>query len=206
LTCKIGVLVSGRGSNLEALLKATTSGFIKNAPIAIVISNKPGVRALDIAKRFGTPTEVIPVDVQDRAAYDAKLADALIRHGVEPGSGMVLLAGFMRLLTPEFVGRYSGRMLNIHPSLLPSFPGLNAQQQALDAGVKVTGCTVHFVVPEVDAGPIILQRAVEVAEGDSLESLSARILKQEHVIYPHAVKLFVEGKLTLKGRKVIIRP
>ncbi len=206
MTCKIGVLVSGRGSNLEALLKATTSGFIKNAPISIVISSKPGVRALDIAKRHGAPTEVIPAEGQERAAYDARLAEALLRHGVEPGTGLVLLAGFMRLLTPEFVSRYGGRMLNIHPSLLPAFPGLNAQQQALDAGVRVTGCTVHFVVPEVDAGPIILQRAVEVVEGDSLESLSARILKQEHVIYPHAVKLFVEGKLALKGRKVTIRP
>ena len=174
--------------------------------MVVVISNKPGIRALDIAKKYGTLTEVIPVEGLDRAGYDAKLADALLGHGVEPGSGLVLLAGFLRLLTPEFVARYSGRMLNIHPSLLPSFPGLNAQQQAIDAGVKVTGCTVHFVVPEVDAGPIVLQRAVEVVEGDSLESLSARILKQEHVIYPHAVKLFVEGKLTLKGRKVSIRP
>jgi phosphoribosylglycinamide formyltransferase 1 len=206
LTCKIGVLVSGRGSNLEALLKATTSGFIKNAPIVVVISNKPGVRALDIAKRHGAPTEVIQAEGQDRAAYDAKLADALVGHGVEPSSGLVLLAGFMRLLSPELVSRYGGRILNIHPSLLPSFPGLNAQQQALDAGVRVTGCTVHFVVPEVDAGPIVLQRAVEVVDGDSLETLSARILKQEHVIYPSAVKLFVEGKLTMKGRKVIIRP
>jgi len=206
LTCRIGVLVSGRGSNLEAILKATTSGFIKNAPVVVVVSNKPGVRALDIAKRYGTPTEVIQAEGLDRAAYDGKLAEALTRHAVEPGTGLVLLAGFMRLLTPDFVARHSGRILNVHPSLLPAFPGLNAQQQALDAGVKVSGCTVHFVVPEVDAGPIILQRAVEVVEGDSLESLSARILKQEHVIYPYAVKLFVEGKLTLKGRKVSTRP
>ncbi len=117
-----------------------------------------------------------------------------MRHGVEPSSGLVLLAGFMRLLTPEFVSRFSGRILNIHPSLLPSFPGLKAQEQALEYGVKVTGCTVHFVVPEVDAGPIILQRAVEVVEGDTLESLSARILKQEHVHLPLRREAFCRGE------------
>ena len=142
----------------------------------------------------------------DREAYDARLAEALMGHGVEPATGLVLLAGYMRLLTPGFVARFDGRILNIHPSLLPAFPGLDAQQQALDRGVKVTGCTVHFVVPEVDAGPIVLQRAVEVLEGDSVETLSSRILKQEHIIYPAAVKLFVEGKLTIEGRLVRIRP
>jgi phosphoribosylglycinamide formyltransferase-1 len=206
MTCRIGVLVSGRGSNLEAILKATKSNFIKNASVEVVISNKPGVRALDIARNYGVRTEVIESGGLDRTSFDNRLADALIGRGVEPSSGLVLLAGYMRLLTPEFVSRFSGRVLNIHPSLLPSFPGLDAQKQALEHGVKVTGCTVHFVVADVDAGPIILQRAVEVMEGDTVETLSSRILKQEHVIYPYAVKLFVEGKLSVKGRKVSIRP
>ncbi|MGA2198538.1 MAG: phosphoribosylglycinamide formyltransferase [Nitrososphaerales archaeon] len=206
MTCRIGVLVSGRGSNLEAILKATKSNFIKNASVEVVISNKPGVRALDIARNYGVRTEVIESGGLDRTSFDNRLADVLIGRGVEPSSGLVLLAGYMRLLTPEFVSRFSGGVLNIHPSLLPSFPGLDAQKQALEHGVKVTGCTVHFVVADVDAGPIILQRAVEVMEGDTVETLSSRILKQEHVIYPYAVKLFVEGKLSVKGRKVSIRP
>lgn len=172
--------------------------------MAVVISNKPGVRALDIARRFKVPTEVIPVEGQDRVSYDRKLLECLKSHGVEPGKGLVLLAGFMRLLSPEFVESFRGRMLNIHPSLLPSFPGLDAQKQAIDYGAKVTGCTVHFVVPEMDAGPVVLQEAVKVREGDTLESLSARILRREHVIYPLAVKLFVEGKLSLEGRRVTI--
>jgi phosphoribosylglycinamide formyltransferase 1 len=164
------------------------------------------VRALDIAKKYKTETEVIVGEGLDRASYDKKLADALVKHGVEPGSGLVLLAGYMRLLTPEFVSMFSGRILNVHPSLLPAFPGLRAQEQALQYGVKVAGCTVHFVIPEVDAGPVVLQVAVEVVEGDNVETLSSRILKQEHAIFPYAVKLFVEGKLTFKGRKVSIKP
>ncbi len=155
----------------------------------VVISNKPGVRALDIARNYGVRTEVVESGGLDRTSFDNKLADVLVDHGVEPSSGLVLLAGYMRLLTPEFVSRFSGRVLNIHPSLLPSFPGLDAQKQTLEHGVKVTGCTVHFVVADVDAGPIILQRVVEVMEGDTVETLSSRILKQEHVIYPYAVKL-----------------
>jgi phosphoribosylglycinamide formyltransferase 1 len=163
------------------------------------------VRALDIAKKHGAASEVILGEGLDRTSYDKKLAEVLVAHGVEPGKGLVLLAGYMRLLTPEFVSIFSGRILNIHPSLLPAFPGLRAQEQALQYGVKVAGCTVHFVVPEVDAGPVVLQRAVEVVEGDTVETLSARILKQEHVIFPYAVKLFVEGKLTLRGRRVSIK-
>lgn len=169
-----------------------------------MISNKPGVRALDIAKRFGVRTEVIPVEGLDRVSYDRKVLESLRAHGVEAGSGLVLLAGFMRLLSPEFVETFRGRMLNVHPSLLPSFPGLEAQKQALDYGAKVAGCTVHFVVPEMDAGPIVLQAAVKVREGDTPETLSARILRREHIIYPLAVKLFVEGKLSLEGRRVRI--
>lgn len=206
MTCNIGVLVSGRGSNLEAILKAVERREIRRAKVAVVISNKPGVRALEVAKRFGVPTEVIGSEGLDRISYDARLLDSLKRHGVEPGSGLILLAGYMRLLTLDFVSLFTGRILNIHPSLLPSFPGLNAQEQALAYGVKAAGCTVHFVVPEVDAGPIVLQETVRVREDDTVESLSERILRREHVVYPRAVKLFVEGKLSIKGRKVGIRP
>jgi len=170
------------------------------------VSSKPGVRALDVARDYGVPSEVLEGRGVEKSSYDRLLAETLLRHQVGPGDGLILLAGYMRLLTPEFVSLFGGRILNIHPALLPSFPGLEAQRQALEHGVKVTGCTVHFVVPEVDAGPIILQSAVEVMEGDTVESLSARVLEQEHAIYARAVKLFVEGKLSIKGRKVSITP
>lgn len=206
MTCRIGVLVSGRGSNLEAILRSVDRGQVRDARVAVVISNKKDARALRVARRFKVPTEVIESAGRDRESYDGLLTEALERNGVSPSSGLVLLAGYMRLLTPEFVTRFSGRILNIHPSLLPSFPGLEAQRQALEHGVKVAGCTVHFVVPEVDAGPIVLQRAVSVREDDTVETLSSRILRQEHLAYPLAVKLFVEGKLSVKGRRVSIRP
>jgi phosphoribosylglycinamide formyltransferase-1 len=140
----------------------------------------------------------------EREKYDQKLAEILQDHGVRPGKGLVLLAGFMRILSKTFVEKYDGRMMNIHPALLPSFPGVRAQQQALSHGVKVSGCTVHFVVPEVDAGPIIVQKTVPVKEDDDEDSLSSRILRQEHKLYPLAVKLFVEGRLHTEGRKVRI--
>jgi len=205
MSCSIGVLVSGRGSNLDAILKAIKSHWIKGAKVAIVISSKPGVMALEVAKRYGVPSEVIPSEGLDRSTYDTKIVECLRRYGVEPDSGLILLAGYMRLLTLDFVSTYKGRILNIHPSLLPSFPGLNAQEQALAYGVKVAGCTVHFVIPEVDAGPIIVQETVKVMEGDTVEELSNRILKKEHVLFPLAVKLFVEGKLRINGRRVIIK-
>ncbi len=197
--------MSGRGSNLDAILRAVKRGYIRDAIVSVVISNKPGVRALAVAKRYGVDTEVIAaVKAEERAAYDSRLLNSLKLRGVGSENGLVLLAGFMRLLSPEFVKFYQGRILNIHPSLLPAFPGLDAQKQALDHGAKVAGCTVHFVVPEVDAGPIILQRAVEVKEGDTVDTLSTRILRQEHRLYPLAVKLFVEGKLSVNGRSVVI--
>ncbi len=199
------MLVSGRGSNLEAVLRAIKRRRIRGAEVAVVISNKPGVKALEIASRFGVASVVIPSEGLERSAYDKKVSECLADHGVEPGTGLVLLAGFMRLLSADFVGSFRGRILNIHPSLLPSFPGLDAQKQALDYGAKVAGCTVHFVVPEVDAGPIVLQQAVDVREKDTAETLSARILRKEHVLYPLAVKLFVEGKLSIEGRRVRIR-
>jgi phosphoribosylglycinamide formyltransferase-1 len=201
----IAVLVSGRGSNLDAILRAVKRGYIRNAIVSVVVSNKPGVRALGVAKRFGVESEVIEAKKgEDRGAYDSRLLKSLRARGVDSENGLVLLAGFMRLLSPEFVRFYQGRILNIHPSLLPAFPGLDAQRQALEHGAKVAGCTVHFVVPEVDAGPIVLQRAVQVKEGDTVDALSSRILRQEHRLYPLAVKLFVEGKLNINGRSVVI--
>jgi len=198
------VLVSGRGSNLEAILRAVKSGYINNATVAVVISNKPGVRALDIASRYGVDTQVIEVAGMERATYDRQVLRVLLDHGVDSKNGLVMLAGFMRLLSAEFVEFYRDRIMNIHPSLLPAFTGLDAQKQALDHGVKVSGCTVHFVVPDLDAGPIILQRAVEVRDDDTVDTLSARILRHEHAIYPLAAKLFVEGKLNITGRRVTI--
>jgi phosphoribosylglycinamide formyltransferase-1 len=204
LICRIGVLVSGRGSNLRAILHSIRSGYIKNGSVSVVISNRAQVPAIEMAESFGVPPIIIDSSrfTGDKWEYDKLLIEALENHGVDSKNGLVLLAGFDRILSPHFVNHYSNRLMNIHPSLLPSFPGLHAQKQALEYGTKVTGCTVHFVVPEVDAGPIILQRAVRVKDGDTIESLSKRILKQEHKIYPEAVKLFLEGRLKIIGRKV----
>jgi phosphoribosylglycinamide formyltransferase-1 len=201
----IGVLVSGRGSNLEAILRAIERGSIKGARVAVVISNDPTARALSVARRHGVEALALDSKGIPREEYDAKLAEVLRSHGVGPESGLVLLAGFMRILSKQFVEAYKGRMMNIHPALLPAFPGLRAQQQAVSHGVKVSGCTVHFVVPEVDSGPIIVQKSVPVKDDDDEESLSARILRQEHRMYPLAVKLFAEGRLRIEGRKVMVR-
>ena len=198
----IGVLVSGRGSNLEAILRAIERGAIKRARVAVVISNDPTARALSVARRHGVEALALDSKGTKREEYDAKLAEALRSHGVGPEGGLVLLAGFMKILSKQFVEAYRWRMMNIHPSLLPAFPGLRAQQQAISHGVKVAGCTVHFVIPEVDAGPIIVQKSVPVKEDDDEESLSARILRQEHKMYPLSVKLFAEGRLRVEGRRV----
>lgn len=198
----IGVLVSGRGSNLEAVLGQIENGAIRGAKVSVVISNDAGARALSVARRHGVRAIVIEQGESSRDEYGERLARALSRNGVKPGAGLVLLAGFMKILPRRFVEAYEGRMMNIHPSLLPAFPGMNAQQQALSYGAKVAGCTVHFVVPEVDAGPIIIQRAVPVREEDDERTLSARILRQEHKAYPEAVRLFVEGRLRVEGRIV----
>ena len=200
----IAVLVSGRGSNLEAILRSIERGAIKNAKVVVVISNDPAAKALRLARRHGVKAVALESRGLTREAYDGKLAGILRRHGAGPGEGLVLLAGFMRILSGPFVDAYRGRMMNIHPSLLPAFPGVRAQQQALNHGVKVAGCTVHFVVPEVDAGPIILQRSVPVRDDDDENSLSSRILRQEHRIYPLAVRLFAEGRLRLEGRRVTV--
>ena len=204
-TCKIGILVSGRGSNMLAVIRSIEHGKIKGARISVVISDKRDAKALQSAMGHGIDAVWLdPAEAASRADYDMRLLDILEEKGVTSKGGLVLLAGFMRLLSPQFVDAFRGRIMNIHPALLPSFPGLRAQERALEYGVKVSGCTVHFVVPEVDSGPIILQSAVKVEEEDSPETLSARILRQEHTLYPLAVKLFVEGRLKIEGRKVVI--
>jgi len=204
-TCNLGILVSGRGSNMLAIIRSIEKGEVKGAKVAVVISDRGGAKALETAREHGLHAAwVDPAGAASRAEYDSRLLAKLREEGVTPNSGLVVLAGFMRLLSPEFVAAFRGRIMNIHPALLPSFPGLRAQEQALEYGAKVSGCTVHFVVPEVDSGPIILQSAVKVEEGDSPESLSARILRQEHRLYPLAVKLFVEGRLKIEGRKVAV--
>ena len=190
-TLRLGVLVSGRGSNLQAILDAIENRSL-DAKVELVISNKPGAQALDRAQSAGVETCVIShKDFDGREAFDAALAKKLLAHGVE----WVVLAGFMRVLTPVFIQRMQGRIINIHPALLPSFPGVHAQQQALDYGVKITGCTVHLIDEGVDTGPIIAQRAVEVRDGDDDDSLSARILVQEHDLMVTVLRGISDGSI-----------
>jgi phosphoribosylglycinamide formyltransferase-1 len=196
----IGVLVSGSGTNLQALIDARESGGLP-ARIACVISNRADAFALERAKKHGIPA--IHLDHRSfagRDQYDTALVTMLAEHAVD----LVVLAGFMRIVTPVLLNAFPNAVMNIHPALLPAFPGLHAQQQALEYGVKVTGCTVHFVDAGTDTGPIIIQAAVPVLERDSVESLSRRIQIEEHRIYPEAVRLFAEGKLTVAGRRVIV--
>ncbi len=202
----IAILVSGRGTNLDALLEAIDRRYINNGTARVVITNNPTAPALDIAKKHNVPTSVLDDKGLPKKSlqYDQKTIQLLEQHGVKPGEGLILLAGYFRILTPEFVGLYDRRILNIHPSLLPAFPGLNAQKQALDHGAKVTGCTVHFVDKGVDTGPIILQAAVPVSDEDTVETLSQRILREEHRLYPEAVRLFTEGALQIKERRVVL--
>ena len=183
------ILISGRGSNMEALLEANLP-----ARVAAVISNEPGARGLDAARRRNLPTAVMDHRAfGNRAAFDAALANEIDRHSPH----LVLLAGFMRILTAAFVRAYEGRLLNIHPSLLPAFPGLDTHRRALQAGVRIHGCTVHFVTVELDHGPIVIQAAVPVLPDDTENALAARVLKEEHRIYPQAVRWFCEGRLGL---------
>ena len=199
MTKRIGVLLSGRGSNFEALADSVVSGRIPNAEIALVLSNREAAAGIDRAKARGLTTRIIPSKGLEREAYDRLVVAALNEARVD----LVCLAGYMRLLSPYFVSAFPQRILNIHPSLLPSFPGLEAQKQALDYGVKFAGCTVHFVDENLDAGPIILQSVVPVEDGDTEETLSARILKEEHRIYSEAVKIVLEGKYKIIGRRVV---
>ena len=201
----LGILISGRGSNMNAILAAIKSGRIKNAKPCVVISNKPDAAGLKIAsEKYDMPTKVILPNGLKSWDYDQRVVAVLQEYGVTPQSGLVCLAGFMRIISPEFVRLYKMRILNIHPALLPSFPGLRAQKQALDYGVKVSGCSVHFVDEGVDSGPVILQKAVPVMDSDDEETLSARILEQEHQLYPEAVRLFAEGRIKVQGRRVLV--
>jgi phosphoribosylglycinamide formyltransferase-1 len=195
----VGVLISGRGSNLQAILDAVAAGRL-DANVGVVISNRPEAAGLALARVAGVETLVVPHrDFPTRAAYDVALVAALKARDV----GLVCLAGFMRQLGPAFCEAFPNAILNIHPSLLPAFPGAHAQRQALEHGVKVTGATVHFVTPELDSGPIVLQGAVPVLDDDDEESLSARILKEEHRLYPEAIRLVLGARWRLAGRRVL---
>ncbi|WP_454062566.1 phosphoribosylglycinamide formyltransferase [Candidatus Nitrospira salsa] len=200
----LGVLVSGRGSNLQSIIDAIESDRL-DAYIAVVVSNKRDAFGLDRARSHGIKTVFLdPKSYKDqsnpREAYDRAVLDVLQVHGVE----LVILAGYMKIVTSVLIDAYEGRTMNIHPSLLPSFPGLAAQRQALDWGAKVSGCTVHFVTEGVDEGPIILQASVPILEDDTVETLSVRILEHEHRIYPEAIQLYAEGRLAIDGRRTRI--
>ncbi len=197
---KIGVLASGSGSNLQAIIDEARAGTLP-AEVVLVISDKPDAYALTRAEEAGIITAVVePKDFATREEYDAKIVKLLQLSGADT----VALAGYLRIVTPTLLDAFPGRVLNIHPALLPAFPGLHAQRQAWEHGVKVSGCTVHFVDAGLDSGPIILQAPVPVLEDDEADTLAARILEQEHIIYPLALRLLAEGKLTVKGRRVLI--
>jgi phosphoribosylglycinamide formyltransferase 1 len=199
MTHRIGVLLSGRGSNFEALAESLAAGRIANAEIAVVISNREDAPGIERAKSRSLATRVLPSKGLEREAFDRQVVAVLQEHKVN----LVCLAGYMRLLSPFFVKSFPNRILNIHPSLLPSFPGLESQRQALEYGVKFAGCTVHFVDENLDAGPIILQAAVPIEDHDTEESLSAKILREEHRIYSEAVRIVLSGKFRIEGRRVL---
>lgn len=197
----IAVFISGRGSNFLALLKNIEKGVLKNCRIAVVFSNNPNAKGLEYAAKAGIKTIVIPSkNRSDRVEYDKEIINALSEYNID----LICLAGYMRIVTEELVEAYKNKIINIHPALLPSFPGLHAQKQALDYGVKVSGCTVHFVDGGMDTGPIILQKTVPVYDNDTEDTLSARILEQEHTAYSEAVALYAAGRLKVSGRKVEI--
>jgi phosphoribosylglycinamide formyltransferase-1 len=192
---RLGILASGRGSNFAAILEAIEQGTVP-AEVAIVLADRPEARALEHAQSRNLPTAVVePRDYPDRTAFDLAVVERLRAAGVQ----LVVLAGFMRLVTPAFLAAFPGHVLNIHPALLPSFPGLHAQRQALEYGVKISGCTVHVVDEGVDTGPILMQRAVEVLDDDDEESLSARILAEEHRLYPEVIRRIAAGEIRLRG-------
>ncbi len=195
---KLGILLSGRGSNFEAIARNVRTGKI-GCEIGFVFSNRPNAPGLARARELGFPSGVIESAGRDRTEFDAQVADLLKQHGVD----LVCLAGYMRLLSGGFISQFPRRILNIHPSLLPAFPGLDAQYQALMHGVKVTGCTVHFVDENLDAGPILLQATVPVLDEDTADTLSARILAEEHRIYPEAIAWVLNGNFRIEGRRVI---
>ena len=190
---------------MENILKAVKKNKIPIKPV-LVISNKPDAKGLAIAQKLGVKTEIVESNGLKGGnwEYDSRLVSALEKHNVTPQNGLICLAGFMRIMSPEFIRHYKGRIMNIHPAILPSFPGLHSQRQALEYGVKYSGCTVHFVDEGVDTGPIILQSVVKISDNDTEETISKKILKQEHKIYPKAVMLFAKGKIKTVGRKTII--
>lgn len=196
----VAILISGRGSNMRALVEAAKAPDYP-ARIALVISNKADAAGLDFAKAHGIETAVIPSKGKERAAFDAEVDACLKSHGID----IVCLAGFMRILTPEFVQGWVGRMVNIHPSLLPAFKGIHVHEQVVEAGVRLTGCTVHFVIPELDDGPIIAQAAVPVPVNATPDEVAKLVLEQEHKIYPAALRWLAEGRLKIEGRVVRIR-
>jgi phosphoribosylglycinamide formyltransferase-1 len=199
---RIAVLLSGRGSNFEALADSVAAGRIPNAEIALVVCNREGAQGIDKARARGIETCVIPSKGLEREAYDKLVVAALKEKKVD----LVCLAGYMRLLSPYFVAAFPGRIVNIHPSLLPAFPGLESQRQALEHGAKFSGCTVHFVDENLDAGPIILQAVVPILDDDTESTLSERVLREEHRIYSEAVRIVLEGRYRIEGRRVLIDP
>ncbi|RMG96674.1 MAG: phosphoribosylglycinamide formyltransferase [Candidatus Dadabacteria bacterium] len=202
MTLRLGVLVSGSGSNLQAILDAAASGRL-DAEVRVVVSDNPGAYGLERARRAGVPAEVVPWDpARPREAHDEAVVEALRRHGVDT----VALAGYMRLVTPRLLGAFPGRVLNIHPALLPAFPGLHVHEKVLAHGAKFSGCTVHFVDEGMDTGPIICQAVVPVRDDDTPETLAARILREEHRIYPQALQYLAEGRLRVEGRRVLLDP
>ena len=197
---KLGILLSGRGSNFEAIADSIKAGRL-HAEIAIVISNRADAPGLESAKRRGLNAQLIASKGRVREEHDADVIAALHHAQVD----LICLAGYMRLLSPDFIRAFPNRIINIHPSLLPAFPGMDAQKQALEYGVKVTGCTVHFVDEHLDNGPIILQKTVPVLDGDDVQTLSARILEQEHSAYSEAIGLILSGEVEIQGRAVVRR-
>lgn len=197
----IGVLASGRGSNFASISKHIKEGKL-DALVGILITNKPDAGALDVAKEYDIPTKVIiPKEFENKEAYENEIVETLNEYNVK----LVALAGYMKIVGKPLLTGFKNRIMNIHPALLPSFPGLHGVKQAVDYGAKVSGCTVHFIDDGVDTGPVIIQKSVEVEEGDTEETLAARILTHEHQIYPKAIDLFFKGRLKLEGRKVIIK-
>lgn len=191
---------------MASILSAIKSGYIKNVKPAVVLSNRTEAVGLNLAlEKFGISTEIMPSKGLKGWEYDKKVVSILKKYDVTSENGLICLAGFNRIFSAEFVTEYSMRILNIHPALLPSFPGLNAQKQAIEYGVKVSGCTVHFVDQGLDSGPIILQRAVKVLDSDTEAELSARILREEHEVYPEVVRLFAEDKIEIIGRRVLLK-
>ncbi|HTS61475.1 MAG TPA: phosphoribosylglycinamide formyltransferase [Candidatus Acidoferrales bacterium] len=196
---RLGILLSGRGSNFLAIADNVAAGTI-DASIGVVISNRPEARGLELARQRGLKAACLPSKGLDREVYDRSVVEELHRNQVD----LVCLAGYMRLLSAAFIRQFPNRILNIHPSLLPAFPGLDAQRQALEHGVRISGCTVHFVNEDLDAGPIVIQAAVPVQDDDTVETLSARILTEEHLIYSEAIRIVLAGNYRIEGRRVVL--